>query len=110
MVDIADLLGIAKSAVTKTVDRLERRGLVARHREPADRDRRIVYATLTDEGAEVFADAQPIFVAAVTQHVAAPLTEVELHQLGRISAKLLLACAQSQGDRNPRSRRSLSSG
>jgi DNA-binding MarR family transcriptional regulator len=110
MVDIADHLGIAKSAVTKTVDRLERHGLVVRHRETADRDRRVVYAALTDEGAEVFADAQPTFVAAVTQHVAAPLTEVELHQLASISAKLLLARGESQGDRNPRSSRSLSSG
>lgn len=74
MVDIAGLLGIAKSAVTKTVDRLEQRGLVARRR-PADQDRRIVYATLTDEGARIFAGAQPTFVAAVTQYVAAPLTE-----------------------------------
>jgi DNA-binding MarR family transcriptional regulator len=105
MVDIAGLLGIAKSAVTKTVDRLERRGLVARRREPADQDRRIVYATLTDEGARVFADAQPIFLAAVTQHVAEPLTEDELHQLGRISEKLLSAGARPRGDRSPRSSR-----
>jgi DNA-binding MarR family transcriptional regulator len=110
MVDIAGLLGIAKSAVTKTVDRLERRGLVARRREAGDQDRRIVYATVTDEGARVFADAQPTFVAAVTQHIAAPLTEDELHQLGRIGGKLLRARARSQGDRNPRSGRSLPPG
>jgi DNA-binding MarR family transcriptional regulator len=105
MVDIAGLLGIAKSAVTKTVDRLERRGLVARRREPADQDRRIVYATLTDEGARVFADAQPTFLAAVTQQVAEPLTKDELHQLGRISEKLLSARARPQGDHSSRSSR-----
>jgi DNA-binding MarR family transcriptional regulator len=110
MVDIAGLLGIAKSAVTKTVDRLERRGLVARRRESADQDRRIVYATLTGEGARVFADAQPTFLAAVTQHVAEPLTNDELHQLGRISEKLLSARARSQGDRSPASSRVLPPG
>ena len=110
MVDIAGLLGIAKSAVTKTVDRLERRGLVARRREPADQDRRIVYASLTDEGAKVFADAQPTFVAAVTQHVAEPLTEDELHQLGRISEKLLSSGARPPGDRSPRGDRDLPRG
>ena len=105
MVDIAGLLGIAKSAVTKTVDRLERRGFVVRRREPTDQDRRIVYATLTDKGARVFADAQPTFVTAVTQHVAEPLTEDELHQLGRISEKLLssgrAASARSQPKKRP---------
>jgi DNA-binding MarR family transcriptional regulator len=105
MVDIAGLIGIAKSAVTKTVDRLERRGLVARRREAADQDRRIVYATLTDEGASVFAHAQPAFLAAVTQRVAEPLTKDELHQLGRISEKLLSARARSQGDHSPTSSR-----
>jgi len=101
MVDIAGLLGIAKSAVTKTVDRLERRGLVARRREPADQDRRTVYATLTDEGAKVFADAQPTFVAAVIRHVAAPLTEGELHELGKISNKLLWARARASARSQP---------
>lgn len=110
MVDIAGLLRIAKSAVTKTVDRLERRGFVARRREPADQDRRIVYATLTDEGARVFADAQPIFVAAVAQRVAEPLTEEELHQLGRISEKLLSSGARPLAVSSPRSGRVLPRG
>ena len=104
------LLGIAKSAVTKTVDRLERRGLVTRRREPTNKDRRIVYAGLTPEGARVFAAAQPTFVAAVTQQIAAPLTVDELHQLGRISEKLLSARARSQEDRSPRNGRVLPRG
>ena len=48
MVDIAATLTVAKSAITKTVDRLEERGLLRRERDPADR--RAVYAALTPAG------------------------------------------------------------
>src|SRR6266480_5607564 len=37
MVDIAGLLTIGKSAVTKTADRLQGRGLITRERDPSDR-------------------------------------------------------------------------
>lgn len=87
MVDIAGLLTIGKSAVTKTVDRLEQRGLLVRERDRADR--RTVHATLTDEGARVFDVAQPAFVGAVIDHFASPLSESELHQLGTITEKVL---------------------
>ncbi|MDR0341721.1 MAG: MarR family transcriptional regulator, partial [Nocardiopsaceae bacterium] len=45
MIEIAGSLSVAKSAVTKTVDHLQERGLLARERDP--HDRRTVYATLT---------------------------------------------------------------
>src|SRR5262249_14370610 len=48
MGDIAGLPTIGKSAVTKTVDRLEERGLITRERDRSDR--RTVYAALTAEG------------------------------------------------------------
>ena len=57
MVDIADRLGIVKSAVTKTVDRLEARGWLSRQRD--DRDRRTVYATLTAAGADPSSEPSP---------------------------------------------------
>ncbi len=79
MVEIADILGVAKSAVTKTVDRLEERGLVGRERNPSDR--RTVYATLSPEGRKVFAAAQPAFVDAVERHFASQVKDSTLRQL-----------------------------
>lgn len=87
MVDIAGLLAIAKSAVTKTVDRLEQRGLVTRERNPADR--RTVYATLTAEGENVFEAARPAFADGVQRHFAGQLSQAETRELLRLSQRVL---------------------
>jgi DNA-binding MarR family transcriptional regulator len=91
MVEIADQLGLAKSAVTKTVDRLEGRGWVARRRN--EEDRRTVHATLTPAGAEMFRRAQPVFVSAVSGQLCGPLSPAELAQLRTLLAKLLSTSA-----------------
>ena len=87
MVDIAQLLTIAKSAVTKTVDRLEERGLVTRQRDPSDR--RAVHATLTAEGAKLFAVAQPAFADAVQRHFADHITQAEIRHLAGLPGRVL---------------------
>lgn len=87
MVEIADLLSIGKSAVTKTIDRLEERGWVVRHRDSDDR--RSVQAALTPAGAEMFRRAQPVFADAVLGHLCGPLTSAEIRQLRRLLGKLL---------------------
>jgi DNA-binding MarR family transcriptional regulator len=46
--ELATLLGCDKTNVTGMVDRLERRGLLARETDP--RDRRVSHVVLTDEG------------------------------------------------------------
>ncbi len=86
MVEIAGLLSIGKSAVTKSVDRLEERGWVTRHRN-AD-DRRTVHATLTPAGAEAFSRAQPVFTQAVTSQLSGPLSAAEIGQLRQLLGKL----------------------
>jgi DNA-binding MarR family transcriptional regulator len=87
MVDIAQLLTIAKSAVTKTVDRLEERGLITRQRDPSDR--RAVHATLTAEGAKLFAAAQPAFADAVQRHFADHITQAEIRHLAGLPGRVL---------------------
>jgi DNA-binding MarR family transcriptional regulator len=87
MIEIADILSVAKSAVTKTVDRLEDRGLLDRERDPGDR--RTVYATLTPQGQRVFATAQPAFVDAVQRHFAGQIGEAALHELLDLPASVL---------------------
>jgi DNA-binding MarR family transcriptional regulator len=92
MVDIAELLTIGKSAVTKTVDRLEQRHLITRERDSSDR--RTVYATLTAEGGKAFAAAQPMFTEAVRRHFAGKMNEADMRQL-----RHLAECVLRQPDR-----------
>jgi DNA-binding MarR family transcriptional regulator len=111
MVEIADLLSIGKSAVTKTIDRLEERGWVVRHRDSDDR--RSVQAALTPAGAEMFRRAQPVFADAVLGHLCGPLTSAEVSQLRRLLGKLLhpdtakdpTSSAGVDRPRSPRTRR-----
>ena len=87
MVDIAGLLTIGKSAVTKTADRLQDRGLITRETDPSDR--RTVYATLTTEGEQAFAAAQPAFADAVQRHFAGQMNQAEIRQLLHLSERIL---------------------
>lgn len=87
MVELATLLNIAKSAVTKTVDRLEERGLLTRARDP--RDRRSVYAAVTAGGERSFATAQPAFANSVQRHFARGLDRGELDALQHAAAAVI---------------------
>ncbi len=87
MVDIAAHLNIAKSAVTKTVDRLEARGLLIRQND--SRDRRTVYASLTEQGINTFAAAQPAYLRSVDQHFTGLLDRTDLLNLSRASSAVL---------------------
>lgn len=87
MVDLARLLTIGKSAVTKTADRLEERGLITRQRNSPDR--RTVYAALTTNGEKAFAIAQPAFTSAVQRHFASQLSDGDIRQLHQLSERIL---------------------
>jgi MarR family 2-MHQ and catechol resistance regulon transcriptional repressor len=71
--------------VTTVIDNLERRGLVARRRNPEDR--RVVTVELTAEGARLIGRVFPVHALAVAQSMGA-LTPAEQIELGRLCRKL----------------------
>ncbi|PWW39687.1 MULTISPECIES: MarR family winged helix-turn-helix transcriptional regulator [Paenibacillus] len=54
--DLAELLCVGKSSITALVNKLVDRDLV--HRAGDERDRRVVYLTLTDNGREVYRETE----------------------------------------------------
>jgi MarR family transcriptional regulator, 2-MHQ and catechol-resistance regulon repressor len=79
MADVSRSLGVSKSGVTRLVDRLEDRGLLVR--APCPKDRRVVYAGLTDAGCRVVAEAAPVLAAGADAHLAGHLSAAEAHAL-----------------------------
>jgi len=67
MIDVSEALRLSKSGVTRLIDRLQDRGLVVRAACPSDR--RVVYAGLTDEGANALDSAAPAFVAGLMEQL-----------------------------------------
>lgn len=83
MMDLAQLLGIEKAALTGLVHRAERRGLVERAAVPGDR--RVVHVTLTDDGVRAMA-AFEAGVAGALDELLEPLPSVDRAELRRMAA------------------------
>lgn len=84
--DLADVLPITASGVTRLVDRLVRDGLVERRACAADGRGTVV--ALTAHGEAVFRRAGRVHLRGIDQHVGANLTSEEMAELRRIMAKL----------------------
>ncbi|MEW2356033.1 MarR family transcriptional regulator [Spirillospora sp. NPDC029432] len=65
MQELADLIGLNQSSVSRLVARLEGDGLSERTHCP--KDRRGVYTVITDEGRAVLEKARPTYEATLTQ-------------------------------------------
>jgi DNA-binding MarR family transcriptional regulator len=87
MFDLASLLLLSKSAVTRLVDRLERRNLVGRRMSAEDR--RVVLASLTDAGYEAFDGARPVLAAAIERYFSQHLTDADVNELRAALRKVL---------------------
>jgi len=84
------------SRLSQVVARLERKGHVRRHPDPADG--RHTLATLTDEGYRKTMSAAPGHIELVRRLVFAPLTSAQVKQLGRIGRRILYAIAPEHAD------------
>ena len=82
MCDLAEILRLSPSGLTRRLDALVRRGWV--ERRPSVDDRRVLFAHLTAAGRSALEDAAPTHVASVRRHVLEPLGPERLHDLGRI--------------------------
>lgn len=86
--DIAEFFDNAPRTVTEAIDGLERDGLVIR--SPDARDRRVKQVSITDQGARVIADTEPLRKGLI-DGVFGALDAAERAQLAAILDKLLPA-------------------
>lgn len=83
--ELADRVMVTRAGVTSRVDRLEEKGLVARHRDPSDR--RSEPIALTDAGRRLVDDALAAYLAE-QERVFASLSPTQRHQLGALLRRL----------------------
>jgi DNA-binding MarR family transcriptional regulator len=84
--EVADGIGLSRSATTRLVDRLERDGLVKRDTCPTDR--RGSFVSLTPRGERLFMSAGRVHLRGIDEHVGSHLTAQEMADLRRILTKL----------------------
>ena len=90
MAELSELLSISPSGVTRLVDRLVRRGWVARHQPPDNR--RTVWAVLTDEGLRVLTGTtMVVYWQAVNEHFESTMDPDDIAAAARIGRKMLEA-------------------
>ena len=84
--DMADQVGLSRSATTRLVDRLESDGLV--ERRACGSDRRGTFVGLTSRGEETFIRAGRVHLRGIDEHVGTRLTDAEARQLTTLLTKL----------------------
>jgi DNA-binding MarR family transcriptional regulator len=82
MCDLATLLQLSPSGLTRRLDGLVRMGLV--ERRPSELDRRVMLAVLTDEGMAHLERAAPDHVASVRRHVIDRIDREDIAAMARI--------------------------
>lgn len=89
MSELADLVLLSRSGISRLVDRLVSDGLVERH--TCKSDGRGVYAALTEDGLRRLRRAAVTHLRGVREHFTERLSEPELDELARLMEKLLPA-------------------
>ena len=86
MADLADLLALSRSGLTRRVDRMAGSGLVSRERCPSDG--RGIVARITEAGRQALAAATPVHVAGVRRHFVDALKPDQLSLLAEALEKV----------------------
>jgi DNA-binding MarR family transcriptional regulator len=86
MQELASLLVVNRSTLTRMVDRLDNRGLVLR--ELTTTDGRGVYAVLTKKGQRAYLKARPVYRRSLQREFARRLTESDVMALHRVLNKM----------------------
>jgi DNA-binding MarR family transcriptional regulator len=89
MHELAELVVLSRSNLTRLVDRLEKARLV--RRVPSEDDRRGAYAEITAEGRKLRRRMWPVYSAAIEELFGAHLAKAEAEALGSALAKVLAA-------------------
>lgn len=89
MQDLADVLLLSRSGVTRLADRLESAGFI--ERRVCETDRRGTLAVITDAGREALDRCNPLVVEALDEHFSRYLTKADAHALMSILQRVLAA-------------------
>jgi DNA-binding MarR family transcriptional regulator len=84
---LAEAVHISRSGLTRLVDRLERQGLIERHK--GERDPRQVFACITSSGLERLAETTPTHLAGVRKRFLERLARTQMSQLTAVWNQLL---------------------
>ena len=77
---------MSRSALTRSVDKLEAEGYLRRER--CSHDERGAYGVLTRKGQRALAEARPVYWAGIKKYFAGNLTEADISNLERILEKI----------------------
>ena len=87
MSELAEAVHLSRSGLTRMVDRLERQGLLERHK--GERDPRQVFACITKAGLERLAETTPTHLAGVRRMFLERLSQPQVKQLAVIWHQLM---------------------
>lgn len=96
MQDLAGVLLLSRSGVTRLADRLEAAGLI--ERRVCSTDRRGTLAVLTEAGREALERSQPLVFGALDEHFARHVSEADARVLRSIAEQVLEASRRARGD------------
>lgn len=86
MHQLASVVVLSPSGLSRLVDRLEARGLL--ERQPCSEDRRCQFAALTEDGLAALREAWPTYAAGIARHFGGRLSDADVETLGDLLKRL----------------------